>query len=135
APVLLLPGSVEAVTNDPTTAPYLGRVTVLGADPRFKPADAGIDWNGTARHVALSDRVAAKLGVKVGDRVKIGVERFSEIPRATALGKRKSADVTATEEFEVRAVLPADSPGNDFNLMPNPAAPLNVFVPLRTLAA
>ena len=28
----------------------------------------------------------------------------------------------------------ADAPGNDFNLTPNPAAPLNVFVPLRTLA-
>ena len=27
---------------------------------------------------------------------------------------------------------PRDSPGNDFNLTPNPAAPLNVFVPIRT---
>src|SRR5262245_47882455 len=96
APVLLLPGSVQAA-GDPTTAPYLGRVTVLGIDSRSKLAGDGIDWNGTARQVAVSDRVAQKLGVKVGDRVKIGVERFSDIPRASSLGKRGSADVTVTE--------------------------------------
>ena len=39
-----------------------------------------------------------------------------------------------TEEFAVAAVLPADAAENDFNLTPNPAAPLNVFVPLRALA-
>ena len=48
--------------------------------------------------------------------------------------KRAASDVTATEEFVVAAILPDESPGNDFNLTPNPAAPLNVFVPLRSLA-
>jgi ABC-type antimicrobial peptide transport system permease subunit len=133
APVLLLPGSVQA-PGDPTTASYLGRVTVLGVDQGFTMIGEVIDRTGTARQVALSDRVARKLGAKVGDRVKIGVERFSDIPRASSLGKRTSADATVTEDFEVRAVLPADSAGNDFNLTPNPAAPLNVFVPLGALA-
>ena len=42
--------------------------------------------------------------------------------------------MTATDGARRRGVLPADSFGNDFNLTPNPAAPLNVFVPIRTLA-
>src|SRR5436309_13491566 len=71
APVLLLPGSVQAATGDDATAPYLGRVTVLGVDPRFKPADAGIDWTGSGKHVVLSDRVAGKIGVQAGDRVQL----------------------------------------------------------------
>jgi putative ABC transport system permease protein len=133
APVLLLPASLQA-SGDPANAPFLGRVTVLGVDRRFQPTDAGIDWNGTAKQIVLSARVAQKLGAKVGDKVKLGVERFSDFPRSSSLAKRAASDVTATEEFAVAAVLPADAPGNDFNLLPNPAAPLNVFVPIRTLS-
>ncbi len=133
APVLLVPGSVQAITAAGNAAPFLGRVTVLGVDARFKPGDQPVDWSGTAKQVVLSDRVAGKLGVKAGDRVRIGVERVTDIPRATALAKRGTADVTATEEFLVAGVLPPDSRANDFNLTPNPAAPLNVYVPIRTV--
>jgi ABC-type antimicrobial peptide transport system permease subunit len=135
APVLLLPGSVQAVTEDDATAPYLGHVTVLGVDDRFKPDGAAeVDWNGGDRKIVLSHRVAEKLGVKAGDRVRLGVERFSEIPRGTLLAKRSLDDGSATLTFGVAAVLPPEAPENDFNLTPNPAAPLNVFVPLRTLS-
>jgi ABC-type antimicrobial peptide transport system permease subunit len=134
APVLLLPGSVQA-PGAATTAPYLGRVTVLGVDERFKPAGtSGVDWNGTTRQIVLSAPVATRLGVKAGDSVRLGIERFSDVPRSSALAKRATDDTTATEEVTVAAVLSPDDPENDFNLTPNPAAPLNVFVPLRTLA-
>jgi len=132
APVLLIPGSLQAIMPEGNAAPFLGRVTVLGVDARFQPGVPEIDWKSTAKQVVLSDRVARKLGVKTGERVRIGVERLSDIPRSSSLAKRGSADVTATEEFEVAAVLPADSATNDFNLTPNPAAPLNVYVPIRT---
>jgi len=133
-PVLFLSGSLQG-PGEPATAPYLGRVTVLGVDERFKPAGvSGIDWTGTERQIVLSLRVAEKLGVKVGDKVTLGVERFSDLPRTSSFVKRTSEDVTATAEFDVVAVLPADAPENDFNLTPNPAAPLNVFVPIRTLS-
>ena len=36
----------------------------------------------------LSDRVAEKLGAKAGDKVKLGVERFSDLPRSSSLAKR-----------------------------------------------
>ena len=143
APVLLLPGSLQA-SGEPATAPYLGKVTVLGVDDRFAPAGvSGVEWNSDRRRnksakvfppVVLSHRVAEKLGAKVGDTVTLGVERFSDLPRSSSLGKRASDDTTATEEFVVEAVLPADASENDFNLTPNPAAPLNVFVPIRTLS-
>src|SRR5207302_1490177 len=55
APVLLLPGSVQAGPKDDPTAPSLGHVTVLGVDDRFKPAGvSGVDWNGTGKQVVLS---------------------------------------------------------------------------------
>ncbi|MBA4186454.1 MAG: hypothetical protein C0467_00405 [Planctomycetaceae bacterium] len=134
APVLLVPGSVQAVTDQGNAAPFQGRVTMLGVDARFKPSDQSFDWSGTAKQVFLSDRLAGKLGVKAGDNVRIGVEKLTDIPRSSSLAKRGSTDVTATEEFLVAGVLPADSLANDFNLTPNPAAPLNVFLPIRTLA-
>ncbi len=134
APVLLLPASVQA-NGEPATAPYLGKVTVLGVDDRFAPAGvSGVDWGSTNKQIVLSHRIATKLGAKAGEKVKLGVERFSDLPRSSSLGKRATDDTTALEEFTVAAVLPADASENDFNLTPNPAAPLNVFVPLRTLS-
>jgi len=142
APVLLLPGSVQKdVPGDPT-APYLGRVTILGVDERFKPAGAGddLDWAATPKAgrvapIVLSHRVAAALQVGKGDRVRVGVQRASDLPRSSSLAKRAAADVTAAEPFVVAAVLPPDAPGNDFSLNPTPAAALNVFVPIAVLSA
>lgn len=143
APVLLLPGSLRA-GSDPATAPYLGRITVLGVDDRFAPANvAGVDWAGDRRRnksanvfppIVLSHRVAEKLGAKVEDVVDLGVERFGGLPRSSSFAERGTDDTTATEPFVVAAVLAPDAPENDFNLTPNPAAPLNVFVPIRTLS-
>jgi len=135
APALVLPGSVEA-DNDG----YLGRVTVYGIDRRFGPlALSGVDWDAKPKRgsapVVLSHRVAERLGVKVGDKVQVGVQRFSDLPRSSSLAKRGSADVTAAETYVVATVLPPDAPAGDFSLAPSPAAPLNVFVPIAALSA
>src|SRR6476659_8963346 len=74
APVLLLPGSIQVVTNGDTPAPYLGRVTILGVDDSFKPSgvdEGAVEWNGAAKQVILSERVARKLQAKTGDKVKL----------------------------------------------------------------
>ena len=141
APVLLLPGSIQTVPTGDAAPTAIGRVTILGIDDRFKPAGLStpVDWNGPRLGggkdpVVLSARVAERLGVKAGDRVRLGVERFSDLPRSSTMAKRGVSDVTATITGTVAAVLPPDSPANDFNLTPNPAAPLNVFVPLRPLS-
>jgi putative ABC transport system permease protein len=137
APVLMLNGSLQAGTSD--DAPFLGRVTVLGVDDRFAPSDAtGVDWKLTRSPgrppIVLGHRVAEKLQVKAGDTVRLGVPRFSDLPRSSSLAKRSVLDSTASEPFTVAAVLPPDSASNDFNLSPSPAAPLNVFVPIAILS-
>ena len=135
APVLMLPGSLQAGPAQNPNGTFLGRVTVIGVDDRFKPVEtSALDWNGDDKKLVVSDGVASRLGVGPGDRVTLGVERFSDLPRSSSIARRTASDATATEEFVVAAILPDESPGNDFNLTPNPATPLNVFVPLRSLA-
>ncbi|HEX4612085.1 MAG TPA: FtsX-like permease family protein [Urbifossiella sp.] len=138
APALVLPGSVQADTGDPA-ARSLGRVTVYGVDGRFGPAaKAGIDWSAKAKRgaapIALSHRVASQLGVAVGDKVRVGVQRFSDLPRSSSLARRGAEDVTAAVAYTVTAVLPPGAPAGEFSLNPSPAAPLNVFVPITALS-
>ncbi len=134
APALVLPGSVQTDGDG-----YLGRVSVYGIDRRFGPlAFAGVDWDAKHKHgtapVVLSHRVADRLGANVGDRVTIGVQRFSDLPRSSSLAKRGADDVAAADGYVVAAVLPPDAPAGDFSLSPTPAAPLNVFVPIAALS-
>ncbi len=137
APVLMLNGSIQAGTDD--TGTFLGRVSVLGVDDRFKPEGSeGVNWKATRFKgdppVVLAHGVAERLKVKVGDRIRLAVPRFSDIPRSSSLAKRGVADATASQPLTVAAVLPPDAPGNDFNLAPTPTAPLNVFVPIGVLS-
>jgi ABC-type antimicrobial peptide transport system permease subunit len=136
APVLLLNGSLQAGTSDDGS--FLARATILGVDERFAPAGVkDVDWKQTRvknAPVVLGHRVAEKLRVKAGDTVRLGVPRFSDLPRSSSIAKRSVLDSTVLEPFTVAAVLPPDSPANDFNLSPNPAAPMNVFVPIGVLA-
>jgi hypothetical protein len=133
APVLLLRGSIRT-SLDPD-AKSIGRVTILGVDQRFEPAGASgaCDWNGDEAKVVLGHRVAERLGVKTGDTVFLGVGRISNIPRGSLLGRKDADDVAANVRLTVAAVLPPESASNDFSLVPGPAAPLNVFVPLKRL--
>lgn len=143
APVLLLRGSVQT-TGDTADARYLGRVTVLGVDERFAPPGiTGVNWRDDRRRrvgqgiyppVVLSAPVAARLGVGLGDRIRLGIEYLSGLPRTSSFARRDTDEVTRTEELEVAAVLPPDAAENEFRLTPDLAAPLNVFVPIATVS-
>jgi putative ABC transport system permease protein len=138
SPVLMLNGSIQTGTSD--DAPFLGRVTVFGVDDRFKPEGIeGVNWSIKRPSkgpppIVLSHRVAEKLRVAKGDRVQLGLARFSDLPRSSSLAKRSVTDSTVLQNFVVAGELPADSPSGDFNLSPTPAAALNVFVPLAILS-
>ncbi|HXD86846.1 MAG TPA: FtsX-like permease family protein [Urbifossiella sp.] len=140
APVLMLNGSVQAGVLESDTAAFVGRVNVIGIDDHFKLDDgSGVNWNAKrsikgSPPIVLSRRVAERLGVNAGDTVRLGVPRFSDLPRSSSLAKRGVADATASEAFMVAGILPEESRGNDFNLTPTPAAPLNVFVPIAVLS-
>ncbi|QDU22283.1 FtsX-like permease family protein [Urbifossiella limnaea] len=134
APALVLPGSLQLGDDG-----YLGRVTVYGVDRSFgRGVFAAVDWNATFKRgtapVVLPHRVADRLGAKVGDRITIGVQRFSDLPRASSLAKRGADDVAAADGYVVAAVLPPEAQAGDFSLSPTPAAPLNVFVPIAALS-
>ncbi len=136
SPAMILQGSIQSApkTGDPKR---IARVTVVGVPPlgsdQFRLI--GLDAPPQEGRAVLSARVAAALGVKAGDAVDLGVERFSSVPRSSLLGRRGVEDVTTSLRLMVSLVLPPNHPANDFGLSPNPAAPLNVFVPLAFLQA
>lgn len=121
-PALLLTGS--AVAGDEKR---LGRVTILGLRDVDRARFALPDG------VVVSATVAARLGVKPGDTIELGLQRMSKVPRSSLLGERDVASLTRATKFIIDAVLPADHAMNDFNLTPNPLPPLNVFIALKDL--
>ncbi len=134
----MLPGSLQARDDAradravPRPRHRAGRRCALQAG-RSRGTCCGLERVRQAQ-VVLSDRVARE--TRREDR-RQGEARCRAVLRSSAVVVAREAradDVTATDTFTVAAVLPADAPGNDFNLTPNPAAPLNVFVPIRTLS-
>jgi ABC-type antimicrobial peptide transport system permease subunit len=117
---LLLTGSARTGTDR-----HLGHVNVFGftAERRF---DLPVG-------VVVSHRVAERLQLKAGSDLMLGLEKGSRVPRSSLVGKRDADDVTASVRVKVDAVLPPDHPMNEFTVAPNPAPPLNVFVPLDLL--
>ncbi|MBY0512381.1 MAG: hypothetical protein K2P78_00530, partial [Gemmataceae bacterium] len=139
APVLVLPGSARLVTaGDDPDAPAVGGVTVIGLHRRLIAPGARMHYEfgkEIGRGVILSPRVAERLGIEGGGRIRLGIETPSDLPRGTLLAKKSLADVTTGVTLRVGGVLDPDDPWNDFSLSPGPAAPLNVFVLLSDLSA
>ncbi len=128
-PALMLQGSL-ANDDDGTTLP---RVTVVGLTEEgfakfgLKPPTE------RAVQAVLGDRVAARTGAKPGGKLRLSVQKFSNLPRSSILGKRDADDTAESFDVTVADILPESHAANDFNLLPNPAPPLNVFVPLEAL--
>lgn len=137
APVLMITGAIEnSSREDQQETRRIGRVSIFGVDHRFAPSaqsEEMIDWDGQRPGVALSHRLAERLGVKLGDRITLELEQQSNIPRSSLLGRRDEEHVTRSLRARVSAILSADDPAGDFSLNPGPTAPLNVYVPLRVL--
>jgi putative ABC transport system permease protein len=130
SPALLLQGSVTVeTTDDVLTVP---RVVVIGLSPDgFRKFGLPTLEEKSGITAVVSRRLADRVGLTVGGKFRVSVEQFSNVPRSSLLGKR-TADATATGfTVNVGSILPEEHPANDFNLLPNPAAVLNVFVPLR----
>ena len=104
-------------------------VTVLGVDERF--------WQGfgDSRHpekgLWLTRTVAEALNVKEGDKVSLVLQKPSEIPRESLLGKRD--DLVQTWTLPVERVLTDADAVDHFSLRPGLDAPRTAFVPLALL--
>lgn len=140
-PALIVPASLRtgAALDDLNYQSVKATVVALDAAgwKRFGlPGEPAVAPDAEGRiPVVFGNRTAGRLGVAVGDTLDLGVEKLGTAPRSSFLGKRAADDVAESVRVDVARVLPADHPANDFNLLPNPAAPLNLFVPLPLLQA
>jgi ABC-type antimicrobial peptide transport system permease subunit len=110
------------------------RVNVLGVDHRFWPRgdDTGF-WDGAGPGVVLNRALAEDLGVSAGRAVTLRVQKASDVPRESLLGRRDSSAVVDEITLPVHAVLGEDEFGNRFSLQPTADVPRNAYVPLRVL--
>jgi ABC-type antimicrobial peptide transport system permease subunit len=133
-PAIILQGSASTVPSEESTelSRRVGRVIVYGIDrgirselPAMKAEDAAV----------INATLATELGVKVGDKIALNVQKASNVPRETLLGRRGTESVVSRLIVSVVAVLSDDAPYGRFNIHPSPIAPRNVFVSLPFLQA
>lgn len=122
-PVILLQGTVQA---GPMRA---GKVTVLGVDAQYGLGE----FTPTAGQATLSTALAKQLHAQRGDTLTVSVAKRASLPRSSAFAKKDAQTTTKTMTFTVGAILPNDHPANDFTLVPSPALPLNLILPLESL--
>ena len=128
APALQISG---LVTNDDGSR-RLNRVEVLGVDDRFYAIGAAenpLESDGDET-IVLSEAVAERLGVSVGDEVLLRIEKPGLMPRDVPL----ASDVDRTAAFRLKVGrIAGEGLFGRFDLRANQVAPLNVFVPLAWL--
>ncbi len=112
----------------------VGKVTVLGVDRGFGPAELGpvLDLIWDDREVFLNRALADALGAKENDLVELQVQRTDSAPGETLLGQRKAGQVIERIEVKVRGIIPDEGMGR-FSLKPTPEPVRNVFVSLPFL--
>ncbi|MCU0915635.1 MAG: ABC transporter permease [Planctomycetes bacterium] len=128
APVLQVSG---IVTNDDGSR-RINRVQVLGVTDRFYAVGPGGRPLGKdpTEGIILSEAVARRLGVGVGDEIVLRVEKPGLMPREVPLASDK--DRTVAARLKVQAIAD-DAAFGRFDLQANQIAALNVFVPLSWL--
>lgn len=130
APVLQLRGLIA----DSEGTKLADRVEVLGVDERFFEIGASGDvesfWRDWSEGVVLNEPLAQRLGVGLGDEVKLRIERPGLMPREAPL--TPDSDLSVFFRPRVKAVAGKLQFGR-FSLQANQIAPLNVFVPIRWL--
>jgi len=109
----------------------INRVQVLGSDSKFW-AFGGPEFPLLEDEVALNEKLAAALGVVVGDTVSLRIEKPSLLPRDAPLAAQKD-DQTVRGRFRVARILSNDELGR-FSLSANQVAPYNAFVNMQWLA-
>ncbi len=103
----------------------INRVQVLGGDSKFWTF-AGLDFRLLENEVALNEKLAAALGVAVGDEVSLRIEKPGLLPRDAPLSSQKD-DRTVRGRFTVKRILSDDELGR-FSLSANQVVPYNAFV-------
>ena len=136
--VLRMRCSVAVETPDGELRSRINRAIVLGVTPGFwRFAQTGADGPAQAgavpgdRDAAVSESVAAALGLKVGDAIVLRVEKPELLPRSAPLASRKGRPYVRVA-LSVARVVPDGELGR-FNLEATQIAPFNVFVSIAAL--
>jgi putative ABC transport system permease protein len=130
---LLLQGSAATTDERTKKTKTAGKVTILGVDDRFWPAELKHDaafWQSSEAAVVLNHTLAEALGVQSGAKISFNVQKNDAIPRETLLGKRD--DVVQSLNVTVKAILPDEGMGR-FTLRPSPEPVRNAFIPIKYL--
>lgn len=125
----LIMTSASATQAD--TSARASRVQAFGVDEKFwKLMNAREIWRGIGEDDALiNGALAQQLNARVGDEILLRVQKPSAVPRETFIGERE--ETIATIRLKIRIIL---NERGDFSLAPSQSTPLNVFMPIATLA-
>jgi len=113
-----------------TDSRQVNRVQVFGVDSNLWNF-AGLNFQLLENETALNQKLAASLGVQVGDEVSLRIEKPGLLPGDAPLAAQKD-DRTVRARFTVRRILTDDELGR-FSLSANQVVPYNAFVNLQTL--
>ena len=128
-PALLLEGAARPAGSDRTVP----GVSVLGVTDAFWDLAPGAPpARPDGRSITVNARLAADLGVGVGDAVMLSVPRRGAAPVDTMFGRRDSEDTVAPLRLEVGAVIESQGIGR-FGLRADQHVPRNLYVSLPWL--
>ncbi len=106
---------------------YAGQAEAPAAAADFFAGGGGI-----FAPAVINQALAGALQAQVGDQILILLQRWSEVPRGSLLGRKDTESVVGTVRLEVVRILPDRGLGR-FALVAHQASPYNVFVPLAAL--
>ncbi len=82
--------------------------------------------------VVINEALRAALQAEVGEQILISLARWSEVPRASLLGRKDTASVVGVVRLEIVRVM-SDRGIGRFALAAHQSSPHNAFVPLEAL--
>ncbi len=130
-PAIMLQATVGVEgKNEEETGRSVRRVTVMGVDRRFFPDR---DFPDKGNIAWLNSTVARELKVTKGDRIVLHLQKPSDVPRESLLGRRNGEELVNDVTLDVVDVLSPNDPADPFSLQPSLDAPRTVFVPLQVL--
>lgn len=127
AAVMALPGAARSATGEKRA----NNVQVLGVDGRFWAMGTAQEGREIPEsHAGVSEKLAARLGVGVGDDVLLRIGKQDRMPGEAPFAS--SDDGSLGLRLRVGEVVSDENLGR-FSLRANHTAPYNVFVPLAQL--
>ncbi|MFP6855458.1 MAG: hypothetical protein VB980_06710, partial [Opitutales bacterium] len=130
APVVLTRGNVSVINSVRNVA----NVQVLGVDERFwklTPEPGAVQGTTSGGDFFVNERLAQRLEVRVGDRLKLTIEVPSIIPRDDVLsGKSNDDDIVNFYTGSLNRIVGPEAFGR-FGLQANQRESPTIFVPLK----